>query len=317
MNCPICLRKGAARIALSNTDGYEYECKECGKFELTHEALINLGKVDDSVRWKVSAWVNEYQSSPLTAAILEQALDCRTPSIHHRADRMLRWLVARFPAGKLFSINDLGDIEWGKDEFIMVSHMTACRLTPIGWNRSPDEVTFMVTEVLCNELGLLISQNNHDYQVSPKGFLYLEGRGDRPTNIGFCAMWFNASMDILWEKVIHKAIAASGYEPLIIRDREHNGKIDDAIVAAIRTARFVVADYTGHRGGVYYEAGFAHGLGIPVIFMCRQDALQDLHFDVRQYNCIVWSPDDLPTAQMQLQNRIRATLGQGHLNVAE
>ncbi len=37
--------------------------------------------------------------------------------------------------------------------------------------------------------------------------------------------------------------------------------------------RFMIADFTGHRGGVYFEAGFAHGLGIPVIWTCREDQL--------------------------------------------
>ena len=40
---------------------------------------------------------------------------------------------------------------------------------------------------------------------------------------------------------------------------EHVNKIDDEIIAEIRRARFVVADFThgdtGGRGSVYYEAG--------------------------------------------------------------
>ena len=71
---------------------------------------------------------------------------------------------------------------------------------------------------------------------------------------------------------------------------------------------------TGHRGGVYFEAGFAHGLGLPVIYMLREDDQNDIHFDVRQQNFILWLPDDLPGARKRLENRIRATLGQGPLD---
>ena len=35
---------------------------------------------------------------------------------------------------------------------------------------------------------------------------------------------------------------------------------------------------------VYYEAGFAQGLNIEVIFTCRKDILEHMDFDTRQYN---------------------------------
>ena len=89
-------------------------------------------------------------------------------------------------------------------------------------------------------------------------------------------------------------------KPVRIDQQEHNNKIDDEIIAEIRRSRFVVADFTqgekGARGGVYYEAGFAQGLGIEVIFTCRKDVLDnnDIHFDTRQYNHIGWeTPEEL------------------------
>ena len=65
----------------------------------------------------------------------------------------------------------------------------------------------------------------------------------------------------------------------------------------------------GARGGVYYETGFAHGLGIPVIFTCQKNGLDEVHFDTRQYNHIVWeTPEEL---RNQLAKRIAAVLGDG------
>jgi nucleoside 2-deoxyribosyltransferase len=112
---------------------------------------------------------------------------------------------------------------------------------------------------------------------------------------------------------IEKAIQISGYEALRIDRKEHNNKIDDEIVAGIRRSKFLVADFTGHRGGVYFEAGFASGLGIPVIWLCREDALKDLHFDTRQYNHISWTEDKLTELTNALQKRIEAILGRGPL----
>ena len=93
----------------------------------------------------------------------------------------------------------------------------------------------------------------------------------------------------------------------------HNNKIDDEIVAGIRRSKFLVADFTSHRGGVYFEAGLAIGLGLPVIWLCRKDELEKTHFDTRQYNFIVWETDQAVELSRALQNRIEATIGRGPL----
>jgi hypothetical protein len=131
----------------------------------------------------------------------------------------------------------------------------------------------------------------------------------------FVAMWFNELMDDAYVGGIEPALSATGYKAVRIDKKEHNNKIDDEIIAEIRRSRFLIADFTCEpknvRGGVYYEAGFAQGLGLPVIWTCRDTSLMDLHFDTRQYSHIVWkSPADLFA---QLRNRIGATIGDGPL----
>lgn len=65
----------------------------------------------------------------------------------------------------------------------------------------------------------------------------------------------------------------------------------------------------GARRSVYYEAGFAHGLGCEVIFTCRKKDVGDLHFDTRQYPHIVWeAADDL---RRNLADCIVARMGYG------
>ncbi len=135
----------------------------------------------------------------------------------------------------------------------------------------------------------------------------------------FIAMWFNPEMTEAYEKGIAPAIKEAGYEPVRIDRKNHLNKIDDEIISEIRRARFVVADFThgeeGVRGGVYYEAGFAHGLQIPVIFTCHENMIDKIHFDTRQYNHILWkASDDLHN---QLVNRITATIGDGPLKSAD
>lgn len=131
----------------------------------------------------------------------------------------------------------------------------------------------------------------------------------------FVAMWFNEKVDSAYTHGIAPALSAMGYQPVRIDQKEHNNKIDDEIIAEIRRSRFLVADFTCEtgkvRGGVYYEAGFAQGLGIPVIWTCKDTSLADLHFDTRQYAHIVWK--DVLDLYLQLRNRIGATIGEGPL----
>ena len=133
---------------------------------------------------------------------------------------------------------------------------------------------------------------------------------------GFVAMWLDQSLVEVYENGIRPAVEDAGYKPMLINQKEHINKIEDEIIAEIRQSKFVVADFThnsrkGVRGSVYYEAGFAHGFGLPVIFATRQNQVKKLHFDASPYSHIAWnSSEDL---RDQLEKRIRAVVGQGPL----
>jgi hypothetical protein len=124
----------------------------------------------------------------------------------------------------------------------------------------------------------------------------------------FIAMWFDPSLNAVRES-IRSAVAASGYIPIRIDEVEHVNRIDDEIIARIRQSKFLVADLTGQRNGVYFEAGFMLGLGRPVIWLCRESDLGNVHFDTRQYNMLVY--DDVEQLKSKLQFRIEAILGKG------
>ncbi|MBI1821764.1 MAG: hypothetical protein HY036_02910 [Nitrospirae bacterium] len=119
-------------------------------------------------------------------------------------------------------------------------------------------------------------------------------------------MSFNPDLDNAYKNGIGKAITSIGYKPLRVDLQEHNEKICDLIISEIRKSRFMVADFTGQKGGVYFEAGFALGLGIPVIWTCKKTDEAKLHFDTRQYNHILWNDEtDLYEGLLQ---RIGATI---------
>jgi nucleoside 2-deoxyribosyltransferase len=121
----------------------------------------------------------------------------------------------------------------------------------------------------------------------------------------FVAMWFDKSMDKAAKK-IEEAIKDCGLKVMRIDRKEHNNEISGEILFEIINSRIVIADVTGQRNGVYFEAGFAHEQQKSVIWSCQSDDLKNVHFDTRQYNHIKWdNEDDLYT---KLKDRILATL---------
>jgi nucleoside 2-deoxyribosyltransferase len=117
-------------------------------------------------------------------------------------------------------------------------------------------------------------------------------------------------MNELYEKGIAPAIAAAGYKPKRIDENVAPVKICDDIILEIRRSCFIVADVTEQRQGVYFEAGFALGLGLSVIWTVRGDNVDKLNFDTRQYRHIVWStPEGL---RAELQARIEANIPRVH-----
>jgi nucleoside 2-deoxyribosyltransferase len=152
---------------------------------------------------------------------------------------------------------------------------------------------------------------------APNGFCSLSAEAhefldqNRPTlndsPMAFVAMWFDDSVEEIYDTAISPAINSCGYDCKRIDYVEHNQKIDDLIINYLKECRFVVADFTGHRPSVYFEAGYALALGKPVIWLCHEDHIEDCHFDTRQYNHIVWKdPEEL---REKLERRILAVVG--------
>jgi nucleoside 2-deoxyribosyltransferase len=121
----------------------------------------------------------------------------------------------------------------------------------------------------------------------------------------FIAMKFK-DMESLYN-TIYKAIDDAKFFPLRIDKKEHINQISSEIQYEISQSGLVVADVTGQNQGVYFEAGYAMGLNIPVIWTCNVEEREMIHFDIRQYNTILWEDeDDLRT---RLTKRIIAIMG--------
>lgn len=121
----------------------------------------------------------------------------------------------------------------------------------------------------------------------------------------FIAMSFDSIMEKVREQ-IKKAVDDSGYIPVLIDEAEYNNQIVPEIYKAIEESRFVIADLTKQRNGVYYEAGYAVGAGKELILCCEASERNVIHFDVAQINTILWKNEkDL---YKKLRERIQATI---------
>jgi len=144
--------------------------------------------------------------------------------------------------------------------------------------------------------------------LTAKGWQHVSDLRDKKplTRQAFVAMSFAPDLKSACPEGIRPALRETGYSPMRIDELQHNDKIDDKIVAELRRSGLLIADFTGHRGGVYFEAGYGLGRGIPVIWSCRLDEVEKAHFDTRQFNHLTWTtPADL---REKLRDRIRATL---------
>ena len=187
-------------------------------------------------------------------------------------------------------------------------------LETMAWSESItyEEVIYLVRYL--SEKGWIREEYPHtwNFQLTVDGHSQVAQLQSAPlTAQAFVAMWISKETEEAFERGLRLGIKDAGYDALRIDKKDDLVKIDDEIISEIRRSRLLVADFTqgedGARGGVYFEAGFALGLEIPVIFTCRRDLVDKLHFDTRQYAHILWDgPDDLRVA---IRDRIRARIG--------
>ena len=153
--------------------------------------------------------------------------------------------------------------------------------------------------------------------ITPDGWDYLDSleRADVETDQVFVAMWFDPSMESAWTTAIQPTLRRLGYQPYRVdKDLSNAERIDSKIQREIRRSKFLLAEATGQRQGVYFEAGYAMGLGLPVIWSVRSNEIEDLHFDTRQFPHIVWSTE--PELEEELEARVMVMVGAGQGRVS-
>lgn len=113
--------------------------------------------------------------------------------------------------------------------------------------------------------------------------------------------------ETLYPNHLRQAVEQTGFvleNPLLANPKA--GNIHARIEAEIRASKFVIAEITDGNRGAYWEAGFARGLGKPVIYLCKNGITP--HFDVGSDLRVMWENNCPEKAADDLKNVILATL---------
>jgi hypothetical protein len=157
--------------------------------------------------------------------------------------------------------------------------------------------------------GLGVPLRGTKFSLSTEGWGRIsELKNTSESKSGFIAMSFGYKERNLLEDAIIKGCEGAGWNAKTIDKHEYVGGVVDEIIGKINESRFVIADLTEHKNGVYLEAGYALGRNIPVIFTLKNDPseTEKAHFDVQHLNQIRWTDyEDLKT---KLTNKLKAIL---------
>ena len=284
-----------------------------GKYHVYDKVLdelrpARLHDTDEGAKARLTTLLVDWRSQSgrtpaVTREMIESARNNPPLSVHTRSERLLR-----FVANQSKAVGDTVDLYWegsGRTDIDRCA-MASSESTTLR------QVWFLLEYLMAQ--GWIERRAESSHVVTVNGYRRIaEERKNPDARQAFVAMWFDEATDASYRQGIKPAIESAGYQCMRIDQKEDVVKIDDEIIAEIRRSRFLVADFThgkdGARGGVYFEAGFALGLGIPVIYTCREDAIDKIHFDTRQYHHTTWKdPNDL---RDKLEKRILALIGEG------
>jgi hypothetical protein len=280
-------------------------CPRCGDFD--YDRSLGWRKItspDEMVR--MSGWVNEQNAAGETPVRIRPEMSRRVrrmpmPRLRERANRALSIIARKYPD----LVNPTAFIKITED----------LKFQGISYSRDQPDAMLLIHILIDDAFfkGLVSNTTNRAVSgvLTPKGLLFAEEFGASKSSAAqaFVAMWFDESLRDAWTNGFDPGIRAAGFHPVRIDNKDYVGGISDEIMAEIRRSRFVVADYTGQRNGVYFEAGFALGLGLTVIPTCRADDVDELGFDIKHLNTLLWNT---PTVLAEgLNGRVRAVVGAG------
>ena len=305
-NCPVCSTEMFEEVHdVFETGGKIYSCPNCGCFKLDPRGQSLVAKIASNspeqlplLSYSIRRMNYRTECPSVSKELIEEILrNSHLPSPAEQVENLLLWL------GENLSF-------FGQRIRIIPQKHTAV----IG-AASLENFSIVGQELI--DSGLF--KGSAASGPSFSGTLTLEGwqkyeelrRGRSTSRKGFMAMAYDhEELDAVFRNCFKPAVAAAGFDLRRLDESPSAGLIDNRLRVEIRTSLFVVADLTGDNLGAYWEAGYAEGLGKPVIYTCEKSYFNEhkTHFDTNHHHTVFWDPDKLDDAAAALTVTIRATL---------
>jgi len=298
--CPICLT--SLWDSAQPLSGAEHiVCLRCGEYHLTGGAQSRLQYQDPKARAVLSHAVRRLQESSSSPPLVTEELahhllqSGSLPSPAQQAENFILWLGQKS--------RSLGD----------AILLETTPLTAIIGALSESGVQFLLNELRNQNLFVGDTANGDLITLTLKGWERYTAlqKGQSRSRKGFMAMARkNEALTEIFFNYFKPAVQAAGFELIRVDEPPPAGLIDAHLRNEIRTSRFLVADLTDQNAGAYWEAGFAEGLGKPVIYTCEKEVFDqnNTHFDTKYFHTVLWTKDNPAEAGHKLKDTIRATL---------
>ena len=295
--CPVCQGKwggSCEKITVGHSfDGRSFECQVCGAFRATGSALedsnqLQSHKLNDKKRAALSHFLRINQSSTEKPPLIDPDWlkkfieDAQLPTPAQQATNIIRYIGDLIEASgrplKTFPDSFFAAVGSPNPEF---AHSISKELLEAG----------MLSGILKESMGNRGNMLNIGLTLAGWEKYELERRGKIAGSYGFIAMKFgDPVLDPFVTCVVKPAIIDIGYTLIDLREVARAGIIDNILREKIRDSAFVLVDLTHDNSGAYWEAGFAEGLGKPVLYLCEQAKFNEkkTHFDTNHCTTVTW-----------------------------
>lgn len=166
--------------------------------------------------------------------------------------------------------------------------------------RPSDIVPPQLAEQIANEVAKILGIANRQTDSQPQA----QYRQIDPKLV-FVVTPFTSDLDPIFEG-ISAAGSSVGLNVKRVKDIQGDYRITDEIVRMLHTAWLIVVDLTHERPNVYFELGYARGLGKTVVTIAREGT--PIHFDVKDWVYIPYTDSRL--LERDLKKRFEYELSQ-------
>ena len=309
--CPICGSESAEFNPDKEVGYQQVECTRCGEFRIDHSSL-GIFKDDTNFPEMLSHWVCKHQKRENILTINQQRVKklkghLELPNPKEQADNLIKFVGDQLdkphekftPTNIDFLCNYIGSVDIDGLAYIL-DHLQ---------NRGL--INHLLTSGDHNDIsvvqggGIKITFEGWEYyhQLNESGGSY-----DR----AFMAMEFNNDRINKAYEEFKDAVKSTGFKLFNLQEEPKPGLIDNRLRTEIRNCEFLLADLTQGNNGAYWEAGFAEGLGKPVIYLCEKGFFEDEekgpHFDTNHHYTVIYNHSNLEDACNELKATIRAAL---------